>query len=325
MSRDLPLRRITAFWALSESGLGGILHATQIPFKGALLTAIAILCITLIAKMSDDPRKDILRATFVVILIKAAISPHSPVTAYLAVGFQGVLGSLLMSGDPLSWIRLSVLTFTALMESAIQKLLTLWLFFGTAFWNAVDAFGDWIAKMLALDVEGYVIPISLYLGVYLVVGLLALRVIPSIHKSVFSIGRGDLSVLDEDLDQDTKARRPKRRSRNALMLVIGVVVLIVSFSMDGWGGILFVVLRTLLVIYLWFKWVSPWLSRQFLRWMSTRSTSEISKEVEESIDFFPHLRSITRTYWHRFVRDPEKPDWRSFFSYTLAHLIVDES
>lgn len=323
MSRDLPLRRITAFWALSESGLGGILHATQVPFKGALLTAITILCITLIARLSQDPRRDILRATLVVILIKAAISPHSPITAYLAVGFQGVLGALLMTGDPLSWFRLSLLTFVALIESAIQKLLTLWLFFGTAFWQAVDAFGDWIAKLISLDVGGYVIPISLYLGVYAVVGLIALRVIPVIHKAVFSIGKEDLSDLVDNGNLPMK-KRNRRRSRNALVLIIGLIVLLVSYSMDGWGGILFVVLRTLVVIYLWFNWVSPWLSRQFLRWMSNRSTSEISKEVEESIDIFPHLRAISRTYWNRFVKGKERSDWKSFFAYTLAHLIKED-
>ncbi|HEY7751043.1 MAG TPA: hypothetical protein VH917_02035, partial [Ignavibacteriaceae bacterium] len=40
--------RITALWALSESLLGGFLHATQVPFRGLIIASTAVLFISLI-------------------------------------------------------------------------------------------------------------------------------------------------------------------------------------------------------------------------------------------------------------------------------------
>ena len=34
---ELAVAKLTALWALSEGGLGGILHATRLPFRGVLL------------------------------------------------------------------------------------------------------------------------------------------------------------------------------------------------------------------------------------------------------------------------------------------------
>ncbi len=47
--RQLAVQRLTALWAFSESGLGGILHALQMPFTGLLVGGMAILLISLIA------------------------------------------------------------------------------------------------------------------------------------------------------------------------------------------------------------------------------------------------------------------------------------
>lgn len=87
MSKEnqLAISRLTALWALSESGLGGMMHAVKIPFTGFFLGGFAIVIITLIAHFSKTPFKSILQATLLVILVKAAASPHSPPMAYLSL------------------------------------------------------------------------------------------------------------------------------------------------------------------------------------------------------------------------------------------------
>ena len=92
----LSFLRITALWAFSESAFGGILHALAIPFRGLFISSAAVLFISLIALFSKSS-KEILKATLIVILIKALVSPHSPLAAYFAVSLQGVLGYLLFS------------------------------------------------------------------------------------------------------------------------------------------------------------------------------------------------------------------------------------
>ena len=46
----LAIQRLTALWAFAESGLGGMLHALQLPFTGLIVGGLSVIIITLIAK-----------------------------------------------------------------------------------------------------------------------------------------------------------------------------------------------------------------------------------------------------------------------------------
>ena len=98
------VNRLTALWALNESGLGGVLHAAKFPFTGIFVGGFAVILISLIARYSNYSFKAILKATAMVLMIKAAVSPHSPFPAYLAVSFQGLLGALITVMCPSSFI-----------------------------------------------------------------------------------------------------------------------------------------------------------------------------------------------------------------------------
>ena len=91
------ISRLTALWALSEAGLGGVLHAIQFPVTGLLVGGFAIVLISLIAYFSDNKWETIFRSLLVVLIIKLAVSPHSPPTSYLAVSFQAFMSALIFS------------------------------------------------------------------------------------------------------------------------------------------------------------------------------------------------------------------------------------
>ena len=55
--------KLIAIWAISESGLGGLLHAAKIPFSGILLGSFAVIIITFIAKSSEERFNSIIKAT----------------------------------------------------------------------------------------------------------------------------------------------------------------------------------------------------------------------------------------------------------------------
>ncbi len=82
------IQRLTALWALNEAFLGGILHGFRIPQTGLVVGGIAVICISAIAWHRQRPG-EIIKATFVVLLIKGILSPHTPLNAYAAVLFQG--------------------------------------------------------------------------------------------------------------------------------------------------------------------------------------------------------------------------------------------
>ena len=141
--KRLLLTQLTALWALSEAVLGGALHGTRLPVTGLILGGTAVLLICLMGYYGNR-RGEILKATLVVCFIKMTLAPHTPFPAYFAVLFQGMVGSLLMSGQRFFAVRCVVFGILALLESALQKLLMLTLVFGVEFWKAV---GEFVSKL----------------------------------------------------------------------------------------------------------------------------------------------------------------------------------
>ena len=138
------IARLTALWALSEAGLGGVLHALQSPFTGFFVGGFAIVLVSLIAYFAEDKRKTIFRSLLVVLIIKLAVSPHSPPTSYLAVSFQALMAALIYSNLSLSKWSAMLLGVITLIESALQKLLVLTLIYGKSLWEAINSFSDYI-------------------------------------------------------------------------------------------------------------------------------------------------------------------------------------
>ena len=95
------IEKLTALWALNESGLGGFLHVFNSPFTGLIVGGVSILLISLIAYYAENKWQAILKALVIVLIIKMAVSPYSPFGAYVAVSFQAVLGAILFSN--FSW------------------------------------------------------------------------------------------------------------------------------------------------------------------------------------------------------------------------------
>ncbi len=78
---------------------------------------------------------EILKSALIVILIKALVSPHSPLTAYFAVGIQGLLGYLLFSTKKFYTFSALLLGIFTLFFSGIQKIVVLTILFGNNLWK----------------------------------------------------------------------------------------------------------------------------------------------------------------------------------------------
>jgi len=140
--RKAAIQRLTALWAFAESGLGGVLHALQVPFTGLIVGGMAIVLISLIAWFAQPKYRQVLQSTLIVLIVKAMVSPHTPPTAYLAVSFQGLLGFGLFSLFRVNLVSILLLAVISMLESAIQKLLVLDLFAGLSFLHAAQTFTD---------------------------------------------------------------------------------------------------------------------------------------------------------------------------------------
>ena len=167
------ITRLTALWALSEAGLGGVLHAIQFPFTGLLVGGFAIVLISLIAYFSDHKWDTIFRSLLVVLIIKLAVSPHSPPTSYLAVSFQAFMAALIFNKLRINMWSTMLLGVTTLIESAIQKILVVWIVYGSSLWTAIDGFSEYVIQKMGMFGELFSshVLISVYLWLYALLGL----------------------------------------------------------------------------------------------------------------------------------------------------------
>src|SRR4030065_271608 len=164
------LQRTIALWAFSESACGGSLHALTISLRGLFISSAAVLFISLIALFSKSS-KEILKATLIVILIKALVSPHSPLTAYLAVSLQGVLGFLFFSTKKFYRLSALLLGLLVLLFSGIQKIVVLTILFGNMLWESFDFFIEQVSAEIFRvnhpDLNYGYIPIAAYVLLHL--------------------------------------------------------------------------------------------------------------------------------------------------------------
>jgi len=176
LQQTIRINRLIALWALSEAALGGILHAFRIPFTGLIVNSSAVLFMVLIASASEK-KGTVLRAMFIVIIIKGIISPHSPPAAYLAVAFQGIMGELLLRSKKYLLVSSLALGIITLFQSAVQKILTLTIVYGKVLWESIDIFGNFLVTRIPFlaDFSNHVNfsfwLITIYIAVHLIAGI----------------------------------------------------------------------------------------------------------------------------------------------------------
>ncbi|MGI9550286.1 MAG: hypothetical protein ACR2MT_03725 [Aurantibacter sp.] len=279
-----------ALWALVESGLGGIMHAIKLPFTGIFLGGFAVLIIGSIAYISKNPAKDILKATVLVLLIKAAASPHTSPFAYVAVGFQGSLGALLFSKK--SWIRFSCIPFATLsmIETSAQKLLILYLFFGKKFFESIDLFMDGVLGIFGLE-KGYPYSTALvlvYLFIYAIFGVLLGIWILKLPQQLEKRKAWYVDIVPAS----SEAVYIKKKKRKKWWFLFGSLLLIIlafSYFVNPTKGLetgIYLILRTSLILLVWFFLVIPLWKNLFNYWRNKQGAKNsnlklVGTELEE--------------------------------------------
>ncbi len=292
--------RLTALWAFAESGLGGVLHALQMPFTGLIVGGLAVIIITLIAKLSVNSFKQIFKSLIVVLIVKATISPYTPFPAYIAVSFQAIVAAILYSLMKVNFVTVLLLSLMAMIESAVQKLLVLTLFFGQSIWKAINTFTNFVTKQMHYhSISGTNIVITIYLTIYIVAGvyvaLLAMRMTRN-----FSQQKAMPSLeINEGVETISKAKKRKKQ-----LLFIFFILCLISLSLfflsnnnaNQYLSILKIFSWTITIIFLWLWIITPLFTKLILLLLS-RNKTKYSSEVTEIISVLPDLRSISITAW----------------------------
>ncbi|MEY2924030.1 MAG: hypothetical protein RLZZ337_570 [Bacteroidota bacterium] len=299
------IARLTALWALSEAGLGGILHALQSPFTGLFVGGFAIILISLIAYFADDKWETIFRSLLVVLIIKVAVSPHSPPTSYLAVSFQAFVGALIYSKLRVNMWSAVMLGVITLIESAVQKLLVVWLIFGQSIWNAIDEFHIYVENKFWFlgELLSVQVLISTYLWVYAIIGAILGYIIYDVIQYLdYNQGNVKYQIQAIEFDNEIKVN-PKMKGRWRQWVIFGgflaLTLAYYFFVKDGdavWKNWLYITLRTAGILLLWYYVIAPlvkkWLSN-FLEGKKHR----VQQEVDETLTLLPYLTKVIKLAW----------------------------
>lgn len=291
-------------WALAECGIGGVMHALRIPFTGIVVGGIAVTCIALIAMSSLNVRKEILTALTLVLLIKLAVSPHSPWQAYVAVMFQGVLGSVLLRNDLISKWRILIFTVICLAESALQKIAISVLIFGLEFFKAIDLVLNSITSFFGVISQGTysIYLLSIYLVLHLMVGIILGLYIPKIPLQ--------LKEFEPILSQASKYRSNYSMNKNnpkgyvQMIYVILVCALLLIFHLYLPPKFIWVnIFVRALVVTVFMAFVGGPIFKYFikLRLAKSKSSNHSAMAAQEIIDKMPAYKSMLLNKWS-FIR-----------------------
>jgi len=301
------VQRLTALWALTESGLGGLLHAVQMPFMGLVLAGLAMTIITLIAYYSDKPAATIGRSLILVLIVKIIVSPHSLPSAYIAVTFQAMFAIALYRSLGINALSILLLTVIGMVETATQRILSLTLLFGKSLWEALDSVGAWVTQTYSwlLPFQSGRTMIGAYVLIYALGGVLwGLFIYLLVVRMRSTTSTAPYRIMLDKVNQehsgssDTKKRKSMRMW---IWLAIFLVLIIITpyfldSEMSSGQRALYVLGRTLIALILWFAVVSPFIIKLLRSYLMSRK-SELSEEIDQVFGLLPYMKDIVRHAW----------------------------
>lgn len=318
--KKIALLRLTALWAFAESGLGGALHAFKIPFTGLIVGGIAMLIITIIASISESIIRDIFKAVIIVVVVKLTISPYTPITAYIAVFFQAILGSLLYRFLQINYISIFIFCTIAMLESALQKILLLFLFYGNNIIDATNIFINFILNQFSIkNINGSFWIVMIYFFIYLIGGILVSILTYKIISTPFQ--KTDVQSFYQNKIEIKK----KTSSKKAIIyLVITLIIALTNYFFNTNNSttlhLINSVVLSFFIITFWYFFLTP-LVNKYLYYFLKKKEYRYEKEIQQILLFLPTLQFGLNDIWkqsqsHKGIRRIK------YFIITLIHWVI---
>lgn len=299
-------QRLTALWALSESALGGFLHAFKLPFTGLIVSSTAVLIISGIARYGYK-RGEILKATLIVILVKVVVSPHSPVNAHFAVLLQGLIGEILFASKKYFNIATVFFAVITAMLSATQKILVLTLLFGYSLWNALDSFFKYVLTEFPIAINAQTdfsfsqLIVSIYLAIHFIVGLLSGFLSVNLLRNIseaYVIEKDFTTVNGNGADDKTSKRKKKfwwRKSNGIILITILLATAVYSYFYQEenalYISIIIILVRAFGITLIWYFLIAPFANKFLLNFFG-KQKSKHSSEINEILNLIPIFKMI---------------------------------
>ena len=293
------LQRLTAMWAFAESGLGGVLHALQVPFTGLVVGGFAIIIITLIAKFSENNIDEIIKSLMIVLLVKLTISPYTPFPAYIAVSFQAIMGFLIFSLIRINFVSILLLSVIAMLESAIQKILVLTLFFGESIYKATNALTNFITEQIGIqNINGSFWLIAIYILIYIIGGIMIAVFTFNIFKAISE--NETIDGIEFKLNENKYKGSNKSTRITFLFVILFIITIVLYFSNSSSTNRFWLIFKsityTCFIIIIWYQWITPLFSKLMMKFLK-KTESKYEKELKATLLVLPYLKQIATLAW----------------------------
>ena len=274
---------------------------------------LAVIFITIIAHNAEQ-KNIILKATLLVILAKAVVSPQSPIAAYLAVALQGTLGFIFFSVIRITKAAALLLGFFSLLFSSLQKLIVLTILFGNKFWEAFDLFIIFIINQFGISI-GYtgsnisLIIAAVYIAAHICVGIcvgIKAGNIPALlikNKSRLHFRNDSSEALLENIKRNNLRKRKRwwKRPTGIFILSASALLMIISYFSEEIGKnqsieILIMIIRSFVISFVWFSVISPYVANTFKNFIEKKKYKHAG-EVNAITSLFPEINNIINYSW----------------------------
>jgi len=337
---QLLVQRLIAIWALSEATLGGLLHALRIPLTGIFINGSAVIIIALIAYFSDK-KGTILKATLIVLLVKAAVSPHTPLNAYLALSIQGLIGELIFSIRKYFKIKSIAFGVITLFLSGIQRIIVVTILFGENLWDSIDLFGNYVIQQIpfiANDSVNYEVSywlIGFYVSVHLLVGLVIGLFAGKMPEQLSNLDNHSIISLEtnEELNQLNKLKKRKGKfwlkkpSGIAVLIMVTIIVVLTyvypQFSETAALRAIIMVVRSIIIMLIWYLIAGPFFLKLYKNYISKHG-SKYTKDVDFTIQILPVAKSIVFHSWKHSKKYKNLKRIKHFILTTIINMLVLE-
>jgi len=247
--------------------------------------------------------KAIFKALLIVLIIKMAVSPYSPFGAYVAVSFQALFGALLFTKFSWKGATLMVLGMVTFLESALQKILILTIVYGTELWDAINIYGAYVQRKMDFVSETSTasVLVTTYLLVYGICGILAGLFIRSMIKIISNKEQVDFYLEPDNIEMEKNTPKASFKFKVIWVWLITVTIIVLAFSffggdLFGWKKGVYIILRSLLILLLWYLVIGPFLLKIVQTYLSKKK-SQYKEDITNAMDLFPYFRQIILFTW----------------------------
>jgi hypothetical protein len=159
-------------WGVIEISIGTLLHASKMPFRGTLLTIIAVVII-IISRSFVNYKGSLVAISSVAAAIKLITLPGFNITPFLAIMIEGIIGEMVFSIFSYSLFSSLISGSLILLYTLTHSLIMQGVFFGFGIYNVYLEILNSIGKAINYNGEISYLLIPVIILIYILLGMAA--------------------------------------------------------------------------------------------------------------------------------------------------------